>query len=398
MRENILFITKDALCKSYLPCYGNKMWRDKTPNLDYLAQHGTVFKKHYTAAPSKVMYFRAMMTGKYPFEQPYSDYSPKEVDEGDFDFFSIAASRGYQGHIVWDKTWDHMVLRYGNCFGSKTTIHSLDGIKQGVGCHYNHSDRIVDNDETANKTIELIFAEIQQIVSNSTPVVVWMHLPHVLNGRSSYGGDIDIFDKLIGKLRTLFNDNNIFISADHGNMNGYDGKYCYGFDVNTSSIEIPLITPRINGMATCDSLTSNVDIKTIIFDRKINAREVVFSETAYYAQPHRKIAIRKDSFLYVFSKEKSKEELYDVENDSFCRVNLLKNSFYDPDRRVKTPVKDYYYSPYWDNAHLISCEFRDIKNKIWINAPKHIELKNKILRRVKFFLVKFKRNKQQRGQ
>ena len=68
MRHNILLLTKDAFCKEYLPLYGNKIWAGKTPNIDELAAKGMVFNRHYTAAPSTVMAFRAMSTGRFAYE------------------------------------------------------------------------------------------------------------------------------------------------------------------------------------------------------------------------------------------------------------------------------------------------------------------------------------------
>ena len=43
-------------------------------------------------------------------------------------------------------------------------------------------------------------------------------MPHVLSGRSGYGSDVDLFDYLVGQIRERFNDNSIYITADHGNV------------------------------------------------------------------------------------------------------------------------------------------------------------------------------------
>lgn len=394
MAEGILFVTKDALCKSYLPVYGNKYWEGQTPNIDELAAKGTVFNHQYTSAPSTVMSFRSMTTGKFAYEQPYSEYTPKEVEGAPTDLFEIAKSRGYSGHIIWDSTWVKMVLRYGNCYGADTKIHNMDGIKQGVGAYYKNGTCLQNDDAKVIQTIDRIVEEIKGILNNTPKAFVWLHLPHVIYGRTSYGSDMDAFDMLIGRLRMLFSDENIFISADHGNMNGFNGKYCYGFDVHSSAIEIPLITPRIEEMSNCDSLTSNVDIKTLIFERKITPREYVFVDTAYYAQPHRKLAIVNSRFAYIYNKASKTEELYDLEYDRDMRCNLLKPSNYDPDRSIIASVRDYYFSPHWDNANEIAASFRRIRDGIWRNGAAFEEFKNKYIRKLKFFvsrqLVKFK--------
>lgn len=388
MRDSILLITKDALCKEYLPIYGNKYWAGKTPNIDELAEKGTVFNRHYTAAPSTVMAFRSMVTGKFAHEQPYSKYEPKEVEGADSDLFEIAKKQGYQGHLIWDSSWIKMVLRYGNCYGKETVIHNMDNIKQGVGCHYNHNGKLVCNEDKIKDTISRIVNEVEGILNNTEKAFVWIHLPHVLNGRIAYGGDIDAFDELIGCLRKLFSDDNIFISADHGNMNGYNGKYCYGFDVNTSAIEIPLIAPRIEGKAEWNDITSNVDIKTLIFNREVTKRSYVFSDCTYYAQPHRKLAIIKDDFAYIYNKANKTEELYDLKYDRNERVNLLQTEGYDTDRKILSPIRDYYFSPYWDSVNEIVEPFRKIKDDMWRDGSKADEMKEKVLQKVKLFVVK----------
>lgn len=393
-KDSIILITKDALCKDYLPVYGNMYWRGKTPNIDELASKGTLFNRHYTAAPSTVMAFRSMTTGKFAHEQPYSKYLPKDVEGSPTDLFELAKSRGYEGHLIWDSTWVQMVLRFGNCYGKETTIHNLDDIKQGVGCHYKHGDTLVNNEDKVSETIDRIVFEVEEILKNSSKSFIWLHMPHVINGRTAYGSDMDAFDALIGRFRQLFDDDNIFISADHGNMNGHKGKYCYGFDVNTSSIEIPLIAPRIENIETCDDLTSNVDIKTLIFDRKITRREIVFSDTAYYAQPHRKLAIVNKSFAYIYNKADDSEELYDLEYDKYERCNLLRSVDYDPDRKITSPVRDYYFSPHWSNVERLVAPFRDVKKSIWRVGTKKEEFKAKYMRKLKNLavniIVKFK--------
>ena len=394
--SNIILITKDALCKDYLPTYGNRYWKGKTPNIDELASKGTVFHHCYTAAPSTVMSFRSMMTGVFPYEQPYEDYSPKEIPESETDFFSVARRMGYSCHILWDTTWVNMVLKYGNCFGQKTVIHNLDDIKQGVGCHYNRQKPLVNDSSLTEATIRRIVEELKNITATNEKVFVWVHLPHVINGRTAYGGDIDVFDDFIGKCRTIFDDDHIYISADHGNMNAFKGKYCYGFDVYTPAIEIPLITPRICNRETVDDFISNVDFKELILNGKITKRDFIYSDTAYYCQPHRKLAIIHDGFSYIYNKEGSSEELYDIINDPSENCNLLLPNYKDPDRHLSSPVREYYYSPHWDNIASILSAFRNEKKRIWRHGPWATEFYQKNLRKAKFMAVgimkKFKHN------
>lgn len=389
--QSIILITKDALCKDYLPIYGNKYWKGQTPNIDELASKGTIFNCHYTAAPSTVMAFRSMMFGTFAHEQPYADYIPMEVPQEESYFFPYAKSLGFECHLLWDKIWVRMVLRYGNMFGPDVIIHNVDGINQGVGPHTKATNKPKRNDEIARNSIQIIEDEVDKICKSEKKVFLWIHLPHVIRGRIGYGDDMDLFDDIIGMLRKYFQDDNIFISADHGNMDGYHNKYVYGFDVYTPAVEIPLITPKIDSLSEYNGLTSNVDIKALIFNRSITQRDVVFSDCAYYAQPHRKLAIISNEFSYIFNKHKKREELYDLRYDRYQRSNLISDHFFDTDRKLDTLTKDVYFSPRWEEAQDSRDYFRTIRDQVWKNPPWYIEIRGRLLAFAKMVFVKIRK-------
>ena len=293
LKDNILLFTKDALCTEYLPCYGNQYWKGKTPNIDEMAAKGTLFTHFYTAAPSSAMAYMAMFTGKYPYEQKIMEYVPLIKSYGGKTLFDTARDKGYECHVIWDEKWMTTSYLHSMCYGEGTIFHPLKELRQGVGFHNPHEGFLQPDLVKEQKTLDLIEKEISQIVS-SGKVFVWFHLPHVINGRVSYGADIDLHDKVLGIMRKYFDDTNIFISADHGNMNGHKGKIGYGFDVYEAAIRIPLITPRKKGLKTFDGLISNIDWEKIIFDGdNIPSRDIIISDSAYYAQPNRKTV-----FLY----------------------------------------------------------------------------------------------------
>ena len=387
MNRRILLLTKDAMCVSYLPIYGNTYWKGKTPNLDELAASGTVFTKYYTAAPSTVMAFRSMMYGKWPLETPYADYIPMDIPESDTDFFQGAKRHGFKGHLVWDEKWVRMVLRYGNCFGSNCEIHNVTELNQPVGPHTNHKGDLQDDDVLLAKTITRLEKTVSEIVQTGDDVVVWIHLPHVISGRTGYGADMDAFDQCVGMLRKYFTDDSIFISADHGNMDGYHGKYSYGFDVYTPAIHIPLITPRLEGLEQCTWNVSNVDIMRLIFERQIPKREFIYSDCAYYAQPHRKMAILKDDFAYIFNKQGRTEELYDLIYDPMERCNMIEDTFYDTDRKLTTKTREVYFTPRWADGQVIRQVFRDEKARVWKKASPLAEVRGRALAKFKTVYV-----------
>lgn len=376
--DSVLLLTKDAFCTSYLPCYGNLYWKGKTPNLDELVAQGTLFTKCYTAAPSSAMSYLSMFTMKYPYQQEIKTYIPLSGPYKGETFFDKVYKLGFSCHVVWDYHWIKLAQRYSECYGSHTEIHSLQGLRQPVGAHYSHSSELQRNDKLADDTFDMFRKEIDSIMSSGNKVFLWCHLPHVLNGRISYGDDIDLFDRYLGLFRQYFNDSNIFVSGDHGNMNGQNKKLCYGFDVYENAIRIPLITPRIDDLAEYCGLFSNIDFYDLIINRTITKRDVIYSDSAYYAQPHRKLAVLKGKYRYIYNKRDKTEELYDIEWDSHEDMNLAISDFYDVDRKVTSRTREYYFYPFWDDVPALLTELRGYKDSIWRDGDIKQNLYNRL--------------------
>lgn len=362
-KNSILLLTKDAQCKSYYPSYGNKYWEGKMPNWESLANSGTIYNRFYTAAPSSNMSYLSMFTMMYPYQQVIREYVGLPQDFKGVTFFDKLKDCGFESHIIWDESWNEDV-KYTRCY-KNCTIHSMIGLRQGVGCHYNHVGPLQPNDKLAEATLKNFEDLLDSFANTDTKIFLWCHLPHVLNGRTSYGGDMDLYDRYIGVLRKYFPDDNIFISADHGNMNGQRGKACYGFDVYESAINIPLLTPKIKGESFNNDVICNVDISEIILHRKIPKRDIIISDSAYYAQPNRKVALIKQNYIYIYNKKTNTEELYDIEWDPNQNFNLISDYFYDVDRKTRSLSCEYYFYPFWDKLDKIRSEFRVEKSKIW---------------------------------
>lgn len=389
MGHNIIFISKDALNKHVLPTYGNRFW--ETPNISELAHKGTVFNRHYTAAGSTAMAFTSMALGKYCYQTGRKYYKNEESLNGDT-LFDKLYEEGYDCHIVWDDTYTSFAKSHFRCEGVHTTIHSLHQIKQTETAHKRGcvDDMTFDDAETqiALDIIREKFIEIKESAKRS--IFLWCHLPHVMRGRQGYGSDIDVFDKVIGIARELFNDEDIFVSADHGHMNGWKNKYHYGYDVEEEAICIPLIAPKINNSETIEFPTSTLQMYDILHSRKIEALEYVMCETAYYAQPKRKIAIIKGKYKYSYDKETRKEFLYDLAFDKEENHNLVYTEFYDVDRYLWYSTSQCFYYPYWDEALIALEEFRKIKQSMWKKGKVWEEMYNKILQRLKCYYLRIK--------
>lgn len=387
--SNIIFISKDACNKHALPIYGNKYW--KTPNIDELARKGTVFNRHYTAAASTAMAFTSMSVGKYCYETNRRDYKNEDSMNGDT-LFDKLYDLGYEVHIMWDDTYTSFAEKHFRCEGLHTKVHSLHAIKQQITSHTKGKiDDMTFNDDETQIALDLIRAEFLKIKEEAKrDIFIWFHLPHVMRGRQGYGSDIDVYDKVIGIARDLFDDNEIFVSADHGHMNGWKNKYHYGYDVEEEAICIPLIGPKVNDLSEINFPTSTLQMLDILHYRWVKPLDYVMCETAYYAQPKRKVAIVKGKYKYSYNKEEKKEYLYDLEFDPEENHNLVYPEFYDTDRFLWYSTSQCFYYPYWDEAMNMLQELRRIKDNMWKNGTIIEENYNKVMHRIKCLYTKIK--------
>lgn len=355
--KSVFFITKDVMHRNYIEPYSDLLW--KTPNIAEIARKGTVFRKHYTAAPSTNMAVGCMFTGVYPYQNGLKYFVPAEPYEGTT-LFDIMHERGYNCHVIWASI---DIYEYANCFKEFVKIHNFKR-RQSVGPHNKAGDEILNNDEELQKSTDAIIKCIDDCLKEE-PVFIWMHVPHVIKGRNGYGADIDWFDDLIGMIRQRFDDDSIFISADHAHMNLTKGKCCYGFDVYEDAAHIPLVGPKISGLNEIDFPTDSTQLTEIIADRKVTRRPYVLSDTAYWGQPQRKLAIISGDYKYIFNRKKHYEELYDLKYDPHEEVNLAKDIVFDKDRKMEYVRKQIYYYPCEKEAKEALTQFRVYKSEIW---------------------------------
>jgi len=373
--SKFVLISKDAMCTDYLPLYGNKLW--KTPNIDALAENGTVFRNHYAAAPSTVMSFFSAVTGVFAHQTEYEMYEKiHDVYEGETLFTKLKA-KGYRCHIVWGDIWN-VLPQYFDCYRNDVEIHRLDGFKQGVGAHYVHDGFLKPSEEKRRSTFEMVRKKVEEVLGTDENVFLWLHFPHVINGEVAYGSDIELFDRYVGMVRSIVPDECIALTADHGNMNGHKGKISYGHDVYQPAIRIPLIVPRMDGCSSYEGNTSMADLYSILFERVIPKREFVYSDSAYRSQANRKLAILYRKYKYIYNKKTKVEELYDLEFDPTEEFSLMEDYIYDPTRKVKAPSRELYYYPEWEKLEEVRRIVRNEKDRIWQRGNPVILMKSRI--------------------
>ncbi len=395
--KDIIFISKDALRRGALPVYGNDYW--KTPNIDELASKGTVFERHYTAGGSTAMAFTAMALGKYCYETDRKLYDGKESAASGNTLFDDLYDCGYDVNIAWDDSYTSFAKTHFKCEGKHTVIHSLKGIKPSKTYHTNGEfDDLTFKDQDTERALELIENLADNLSQNrKKPIFLWLHLPHVIAGRNSYESDIDVFDRVIGIFRKKFDDDSIYISADHGHMNGNKGKFGYGYDLEETVMNIPLITPKFKGLNRVDFITTAIQMGEIFGIKEFKKRETVICETAYYLQPWRKVAIVHDNYKLIYDKKRKKYSLYDLKWDKAEELNLYYPEYYDVDRQYWHSANQRFYYPYWDEAFKEKEFLNEYISMIWKNGTFIEEFQQKLLRKAKLIVSRMLSEKKKKN-
>ena len=364
MNKRIILVTKDIMRRDYLPVYGNKVYH--TPNIDALADKGTLFLRHYTAAPSSAMAYTAMFSGKYMHEIDRKDYEAVEEYDGET-IFKTFEREGFKTVVMWGNSWTDCITPLTRIYGTKTDFLTLD-IEQVI-----ESKKVPTDNVLKQKTFDIIKEALKSLPESN--LFVWFHLPHVLKGFSSYGADIEMMDAIVGEVRNCFGDDDIFVSADHGHMGMVKGIPVYAFHAYEPAISIPLITPRIQGLKEIAYPTSNTQLREIILDRKVSKPRYVYSDTQYYEQLNRKLAIIKDGIKYIFNKRTRSEELYDLNFDPAEEIDLLQDCVIEDGYYRTYHMENIVYYPFWDSVEDAYLNLKGELHRIWREESrvKHIK-------------------------
>lgn len=386
--KNIILISKDALRCGALPTYGNKYW--KTPNIDALAEKGTIFERHYTAGGSTAMAFTALALGKYCYETGRKLYNGRESSGNGNTLFDKLYDAGYDVHIAWDNSYTSFAKTHFKCEGNHTTVHSLNSIIPEHAPHETgkFDDLTFDHDaeQEGIKLIKDLADQLSEI--RNKPVFLWIHLPHVFIGRNAYDSDIDVFDEIVGIFRKHFGDECIYVTADHGQMNGHKDKFSYGYNVEENVMRVPLITPKFMGQDKVEFPTSHIQMAEILGLQPFIRKEYVLCETAYYVQPCRDVAIVHNDFKLIYSKSKKKYFLYDLSFDQQEELNLYYPEFYDHDRHIWYSLNQRFFYPNWERAFQEKEYLTALMLQMWRNGSPLEELYQKVLHIAKLYVSK----------
>lgn len=375
-----ILISKDAFRKKDIGVYGSKIW--KTPNIDELAKKGTIFNRHYTAASSSAMSYSSMFSGKYAHEFDRKRYEEvKDITNNTL--FTIFDDQEIVCHILWSDSWQKDIPPLTKIYSKNTQFHHF---KFEQKCGISKIDTSKIKPDTAIHVLQELVKMVDEILERRNDnLFLWVHFPQILLGKTCYSSDIEEFDDFVGMMRKRYLDDEIYISSDHGHMNCSKGIPVYGFHLYEPTINVPLITPRIDNQKEINFPTSHVQLNDIIIHNKLIQQEFIFCDTQYYKQENRKFCVIKNNYKYIYNKRNKTEELYDLAFDPDENVNLLQKIIEDFGRNKYYYLNEVYYYPHWDDLKTVYLELKNQKDKIWKEGNAIEELFYKInTYRVKF--------------
>ena len=364
MENSVVYIATDRLYAGRLRLHGGFNYM---PNMERMAQYGTLYKNATATAGSTIMTHSSEWTGKYtallhdgvPFkEREYLTFLP-EQDSVFHDFLE----RGFDVHIVLVEnvakkptTTNGKITAFApgydsfrpawNLWPKEANIVKLPGMDNG-GEGIRRKDQIM-------KIAELV----EESESKGKPAFVFLKC-HGYNKTENmteylrYAGqqrvtDDDLYnceiDEALGSLLDHYgypgnkDAPTIWFASDHGSWAGESFRNHYGYHLNQEIVHVPLISSRGGGKVV-DSVFSMKEVRRLLTNDspKMNER-YIFAETLYPGQitdkpdngvlSTAKIMVRLNRYKYIYSMHgvegdgEPEEELYDLAYDPREKFNL----------------------------------------------------------------------------
>ena len=240
---NLLLITIDTLRADRLGCYGSN--NVKTPNMDSLAERGTLFKNAFAHTSTTLPSHTNILVGMTPLSHGVHDNSNFVVRE---EFLTLAEH--LKGH--------------GYATGAVIGAYPLD-MRFGLNQGFDFYDDDYGNQNFQSpfyierKANKVISSAIEWLSVQKGPWFLWIHCfdPHTPYEspepfRSEfkdhpYDGEVAYVDFSLGEILSYLKNQDMFektvivFTADHGESLGEHGEETHGYFAYNSTIWVPLI-------------------------------------------------------------------------------------------------------------------------------------------------------------
>jgi len=322
----------------------------RTPNIDALAEHATIFKNISAQVPLTLPSHFSLFTSTYPFTSRVEE-NAMTVPSSAVTLASILHARGYATAGFIGAIYLEHELGIDQGFDFYDSPFHFEAFSSISGSMF-YGDRNTNPLQARSRRdgALVIRAAVQWLNANrEKPVFAFVHLfdlhqPYQLSG---YDAELEHVDQLIGNFRQalarsgLWDRSLVIFLSDHGEGLGEHGEQTHGYFIYQSTLHVPLIIHWPAGspdFAKSDDQPGGlIDVAPTILDflhiaappsfaghsllRKpddLVYAESVYSHDAFGWSPLR--SVRSGKYKYIAAPH---PELYNVEDDPGERNNLI---------------------------------------------------------------------------
>jgi arylsulfatase A-like enzyme/tetratricopeptide (TPR) repeat protein len=269
---SILLITLDTTRADRMGFQGSK--RGLTPNLDALAQQAAVFTRAYSQVPLTPPSHATILTGTYPQFHHMDEFQMELAKELPY-APEILRARGYHtaafiGSIILEPN-----PPYAPGFDRGFDTYDAGFHNEGPG-----EDRYSTVQRRGEEVVAHVLAWLDKYPNG--PFFMWVHLydahdpydppePYKTRYASApYDGTIAYEDAAVGellrqlKLRGLYDDLVMAVTADHGESLGAHGEDTHGIFLYDETIQVPLLIKLPHGSAVGKRIEDRVELVDIL--------------------------------------------------------------------------------------------------------------------------------------
>ena len=349
----VIFISIDTLRADHVSAYGYRKIR--TPNIDSLAEGGTLFSAASAQIPLTLPSHTSLFTSTYPFENRIEE-NAEPIPRPTVTLASILRAQGYKTAAFIGSVFLESQLGLDQGFETYDSPFNFQAFSPMSGeMLFAGALRNPYSVKESRDGALVVRAATQWISANrSAPLFAFVHLfdlhkPYKVSeaearqrGVSLYDAQLQYADQLIGRLRQSLIQNGLWdravviLVSDHGEGLEEHGETSHGFFVYQSTVWTPLIVHWPAGTerpARSDRPLGLIDVAPMLLDflhiplpatfHGSLSPAAVYSESVYARDafgwaPLR--ALRSGRFKYI---DAPHPELYDLQDDPGERTNVI---------------------------------------------------------------------------
>ena len=244
----VILISIDTLRADHLGAYGYT--KTRTPNIDSLADHGTVFTDADCQIPFTFPSHASMMTSTYPFEDQVEE-NAVALPSGPVTLASVLKSHGYKTAAFIGTVFMEKEMGLDQGFDFYDSPFHYDAFSPMSGSMFLGATPGSPNEGKDRRDGALVVRSARQWLSaNASPQPLFafihlfdLHKPY----NDGYDGRLAYVDRMVGLLKQtlvqtgLWDKAIVILVADHGESLGDHGESSHGYYIYESTLHVPLM-------------------------------------------------------------------------------------------------------------------------------------------------------------